>query len=61
LRTLLLHREDEPAAELAAARDGLKEQVVRNEHRGTERLVQQVREIAGRTREPADLSRVAEP
>jgi transposase len=31
LRTLLLHREDEHAAELAAARDGLKEQVLRNE------------------------------
>jgi hypothetical protein len=31
LRTLLLHREDEHAAELVAARDGLKEQVLRNE------------------------------
>jgi transposase len=31
LRTLLLHREDEHAAELAAARNGLKEQVLRNE------------------------------
>ena len=31
LRTLLLHREDEHASELAAARDGLKEQVLRNE------------------------------
>ena len=31
LRTLLLHREDEHAAELAAARDGLKEQVLGNE------------------------------
>src|ERR1700722_15717375 len=31
LRTFLLHREDEHAAELAAARDGLKEQVLRNE------------------------------
>ena len=31
LRTLLLHREDEHAAELTAARNGLKEQVLRNE------------------------------
>ena len=31
LRTLLLHREDEHAAELEAARNGLKEQVLRNE------------------------------
>ena len=31
LRTLLLHREDEHAAELAAAHNGLKEQVLRNE------------------------------
>src|ERR1700740_2458867 len=31
LRTLLLHREGEHAAELAAAHDGLKEQVLRNE------------------------------
>jgi transposase len=31
LRRLLLHREDEHAAELAAARNGLKEQVLRNE------------------------------
>ena len=31
LRTFLLHREDEYAAELTAARNGLKEQVLRNE------------------------------
>ena len=31
LRALLLHREDEHAAELTAARNGLKEQVLRNE------------------------------
>jgi len=31
LRTLLLHREDEHAAELTAARNGLKDQVLRNE------------------------------
>jgi transposase len=31
LRTLLLHREDEHVAELEAARNGLKEQVLRNE------------------------------
>jgi transposase len=31
LRALLLHREDEHAVELAAARNGLKEQVLRNE------------------------------
>jgi transposase len=31
LRTLLLHREDAHAAELAAAHNGLKEQVLRNE------------------------------
>jgi hypothetical protein len=31
LRTLLLHREDEHAGELTAARNGLKEQVLRNE------------------------------
>jgi len=31
LRVLLLHREDEHAAELEAARNGLKEQVLRNE------------------------------
>jgi transposase len=31
LRTLLLHREDEHAAELTVAHNGLKEQVLRNE------------------------------
>lgn len=31
LRTLLLHREDEHAAELLAAHEGLKQQVLRNE------------------------------